>query len=129
MGYYTNFSLAIRTAITKAKAREIIGMINRICTQSEDEDDWAFVLEDDWFSTPSLKTEDKGEKIWNIVSRDEMKWYDWEDDMKDIAHQYPEVEFELEGSGEDKDDWWIALFKGNRSQVKYCTAPIDEWED
>ena len=58
-----------------------------------------------------------------------MKWYDCEEDMKEIAKKYPAIEFRVEGSGEDKDDWWVALFKGDRYQIKYAEPPIDEWED
>lgn len=31
--------------------------------------------------------------------------------------------------GADKDDWWVALFKGDKFQIRYCVPPIDEWED
>ena len=31
--------------------------------------------------------------------------------------------------GADKDDWWVALFKGDRYQIKYVEPPIEEWED
>ena len=57
------------------------------------------------------------------------KWYDWEESMTALTKEFPDVEFYLEGNGENKDDWWIALFKGDRKQVKYCSPPIDEWED
>ena len=49
--------------------------------------------------------------------------------MYQLANEFPYVEFRLEGRGEDRDDWWVALFKGERHQVKYCSPPDDEWED
>ena len=122
MGYYTNFSIEIRKAITRAEAKEIIFEINRaVNPQLENEKDGIFVLMDD------SSIEDNEKAIWEVDGDDEMKWYDWREDMKDIAQKYPDIEFRLEGNGEDKDDWWVALFKGDKFQIKYCVPPIDEW--
>lgn len=124
MGYYTNFSIDIRTAITRAEARDITEAINRtICPTIETEDDWFFSLDD------YSGIEDDEKATWELIPYDMMKWYDWEEDMKEIAKKYPAIEFRVEGSGEDKDDWWVALFKGDRYQIKCVEPPIDEWED
>ena len=124
MGYYTNFSIDIRTAITRAEAKDIVAAINRaICPTIENEDDWLFSLDD------YSGIEDDEKATWELIPYDMMKWYDWEEDMKEIAKKYPAIEFRVEGSGEDKDDWWVALFKGDRFQIKYAEPPIDEWED
>ena len=124
MGYYTNFSIDIRTAITRAEAKDIAAAINQtICPFAKTEDNWLFSLDD------YSGIEDDEKATWEITPYDAMKWYDWEKDMKDIASRYPEIEFKLEGHGEEREDWWVALFKGNRSQIKYCTAPISVWED
>ena len=124
MGYYTNFSIDIRTAITRAEAKDIAAAINRaICPTIENEDDWLFSLDD------YSGIEDDEKATWELIPDDIMKWYDWEKDMKEIAKKYPVIEFRVEGSGEDKDDWWVALFKGDRFQIKYAEPPIDEWED
>lgn len=124
MGYYTNFSIDIRTAITRAEARDITEAINRaICPTIENEDDWLFSLDD------YSGIEDDEKATWELIPYDMMKWYDWEEDMKEIAKEYPAIEFRVEGSGEDKDDWWVALFKGDRYQIKYVEPPIEEWED
>lgn len=124
MGYYTNFSIDIRTAITRAEAKDIAAAINQtISPFSKTEDNWLFSLDD------YSGIEDDEKATWELIPYDAMRWYDWEEDMKGIAKKYPAIEFRVEGSGEDKDDWWVALFKGDRYQIKYCTAPIDEWED
>lgn len=122
MGYYTRFSIEIRTAITKAEAKEITWAINRaIAPLVKNEEDWIFSLND------YAAAEDK--YTWDIMPYDELRWYDWEEDMREIAKKYPAIEFRVEGSGEDKDDWWVALFKGDRFQIKYVEPPIEEWED
>ena len=68
-------------------------------------------------------------KTWYLEPYDEMKWYDWNKDMSQFANEFPDVEFRLEGNGEDKDDWWVVPFKGKREQIKYCSPPSDRWED
>lgn len=124
MGYYTNFSIDIKTAITRAEAKDITEAINRaICPLIKSEDDWLFSLDD------YSGIEDDEKATWELIPYDMMKWYDWEEDMKEIAREYPAIEFRVEGSGEDKDDWWVALFKGDRYQIKYVEPPIEEWED
>lgn len=124
MGYYTNFSLEIMTAITRAEAKDIAATINRVIYPFlENKDEYPFSLDD------YSGIEDDEKATWELIPYDMMKWYDWKKDMEDIASWYPEIEFKLEGHGEDKEDWWVALFKGSRSQIRYCTAPISVWED
>ena len=53
-------------------------------------------------------------KTWYLEPHDGMKWYDWNKDMSQFANEFPDVEFHLEGDGEDKDDWWVVLFKGKK---------------
>ena len=49
--------------------------------------------------------------------------------MTAIAKKYPDIEFYLEGNGENRDDWWIALFKGDKKQITYCSPPLASWKD
>ena len=122
MAYYTDFSIEIRKAITKAEAKEIIFEINCAVTPGlENEDDGMFML------LNADYVEDNEKVIWEADVYDKIKWYDWREDMQDIAQKYPDIEFRLEGRGTDKDDWWVALFKGDKFQIKYCVPPIDEW--
>ena len=117
MGYYTRFNLEIRSEITKKTAEEIVKSINDKIGFK------CFTL-----YVPSY-IEDTDTVSWDIEAFDEMKWYEWENDMDEIAAQYPDIEFRIEGNGDDKEDWWIALYKGKRKQIKYATPPIDHWED
>ena len=118
MGYYTNFCIEIRSNITKETAKKIVKSINdKIgCTN--------FYLYE-----PRIEIKDTDETTWDIESDGEVKWYDWEYDMDKITTEYPDVEFRIEGRGEDRGDWWIALLKGKRKQIRYAAPPIDHWED
>lgn len=49
--------------------------------------------------------------------------------MRQLAREFPNVEFYLESHGENYGDWCIGLFKGDKYQIRYCEPPIDFWED
>ena len=115
MGYYTRFNLEVRTPVTRERAEQIANRLNAIIGWED-----CFELDD---------SEDTTLTNWSLETNGEMKWYDWEEDMSQLANEFPDVEFHLEGNGEDENDWWVALFKGKREQIKYCSPPSDEWED
>lgn len=117
MGYYTSFYLTIRSKITKERAKQIISRLNEIMN-------WEAFKLDSYEYTP---IDEIG--WWDAFPNDTIKWYNWEENMTTLANEFPDVEFCIEGSGEDRDDWWIALFKGERKQIKYCSPPSDEWDD
>lgn len=58
----------------------------------------------------------------NLETYDEAKWYNHEDDMKEISKLFPDVLFELHGEGEENDDMWIQYFKDGKTQL--CMAQI-----
>lgn len=74
-----------------------------------------------------LANEEVFEEEYKGCALGEAKWYDWFKDMQKIAIRYPEYNFELSGEGEEKEDWWVALFKGPKSCVNYATPPSSEW--
>lgn len=70
MGYYTRFSIEIRTAITKAEAKEIAWAINRaIAPLVKNEEDWFFTLDD----YESANVEDDEKATWDLMPYDELK--------------------------------------------------------
>lgn len=119
MGYYTRFDIEIKTPMTRECAEQIV---NRLNTIIGDKDCFEITDSDGGFEDATLAT-------WNLEPYDDMKWYDWKEDMSQLADEFPDVEFRVEGDGEDRDDWWVALFKGERKQIKYCSPPSDMWDD
>lgn len=61
-------------------------------------------------------------KINDDFTLNEVRWYDWEKDMKEISKTFPNYRFTLDGNGEDNDDIWRAYFINGKSQV--CKAKI-----
>lgn len=117
MGYYTNFSITIKAGITRATAELICERLNELIGWEE-------------FSvyagnSPLMEERDS----WEFEPYGELKWHDWEVHMTMLANQFNEVEFRVEGIGEDQEDWWVALFKGDKKQIRYCSRPVDLWEN
>lgn len=39
----------------------------------------------------------------------ELKWYNVESDIAAVCKDFPEIDFVLEGEGEDRYDWWVIV--------------------
>lgn len=61
---------------------------------------------------------------------DNLKWYEWKEDMKQLSSEWPNVLFILEGDGEESGDMWKAWFRNGRSykleaKIVFETAKVD----
>lgn len=56
---------------------------------------------------------------------DEMKWYDWREDMKMLSQEWPNVLFALSGDGEEHD-LWKAWFRNGRMAEAEARIVYDE---
>lgn len=107
MGYYTYFSLYVEND-DKIK-RQIAEDLYRII----------------WDEKCDLYSKDEYQDIdYNDdIFCEDLKWYDWYDDMIDISKKYPNCLFHLEGFGEDHDDWWEAHFKNGHGYQQMAIIP------
>ena len=102
MGYYTNYNLSVRPRKNGMYfTKDTISALNLAVSQLEVFDDGSF--------------EDSG---WRAYA----KWYDYEDDMIALSAKFPDILFELNGDGEESEDFWIEYFCGGRHQ--YCPGKI-----
>ena len=98
MGYYTCYNLTIHNQTEERKktisnwARENIGFFN-------------------W-----IKTEDPEQTIEDNLMNDSYKWYTHSYDMLELSKRFPDVFFELEGDGEERDDFWKEYYYNGESQ-------------
>lgn len=56
------------------------------------------------------------------IEGDSMKWYEYDEDMRELSKQFPDFLFTLEGDGEDPDDLWRAYYHNGKCQ--HCPARI-----
>ncbi|MBO7462008.1 MAG: hypothetical protein J6T96_05385 [Bacteroidales bacterium] len=111
MGYYTQFDL---TVIDKndeiPSADKMIEMGNKLSEMSE---------EFSYFS--------KGTDIRSMISTNEMKWYEYFEDMEDFSKEFPEYMFILSGYGEERNDTWIAHFQNGKWQQRDSEIIYDDF--
>lgn len=105
MGYYTDFKLTLVTPVVE----------DEVCPESKvyKEIKKAFLKV---FGEEDTRDFTYFDELVQIGCN--WKWYNWEEDMKTIAKLFPNVHFTLEGEGEEREDWWIAEFYGNRSCIR-----------
>lgn len=116
MSYYTFYELEIRDKITFAGVKEILKSLNKKIG-------WElFALEAADENFDPSETD-----YWDVSTVDEAKWYDWNKDMLELSKEFPDILFGLEGRGEEKLDWWYALFKDGTTTTNYCEPPSTVW--
>lgn len=64
---------------------------------------------------PYIFTED-------FETQDVTKWYEEEEDMREISAMFPDIRFAIHGEGEDSGDIWDAYYLDGKRQ--YCPAII-----
>lgn len=79
-------------------------------------------IEVDFYNKFGKKFDLSEEDPFYSLSREELKWYDHENDMIEFSKQHPTVKFELYGDGEDSDDHWVEYFWNGEHQ--YCGSVI-----
>lgn len=101
MGYYTYYSCYVidEDSYGKEKIKRAANQLAKMLGETKEVEDFDF------------------------VSWDEMKWYEHEDDMKKLSKEFPDMVFELNGSGEDSEDIWKGYFMNGESY--YCSGHIE----
>lgn len=100
-----------------------------------------------YYTRYDLKVDSQDEKLWEFLENDETasnygslisfvngqsdscKWYDHEEEMKDVSKKFPDVLFTLEGEGEESDDIWKKYFKNGKMQSCYAKITFDEYDE
>jgi hypothetical protein len=57
--------------------------------------------------------------IGSYTPGDSIKWYDYDDHMKNLSKMFPEVTFSLDGSGEEQGDVWKTIYKNGETIKSY----------
>jgi len=107
MGYYTRFDLDVQDS-TEEQDKEITKEIYKI-----------FGIEEDF----------NEESFYGEFFEEEMKWYDYQKDMKKLSKKFPELLFELSGAGEEQGDLWYAWFKNGKMQYEKAQVMFGEFDE
>jgi hypothetical protein len=81
-----------------------------------------------------MKTVDEKSNLYYAVdedgsSVDEIKWYNHEEEMKELSKKFPDIVFRLHGEGEENDDIWYKYFKNGKMQSCYATLHFDDYSE
>jgi len=109
MGYYTSY----RLKIFEAERHQLNLFETKVVT-------WSPEIEEAYSNHPGVDyAVDNTGKTY-----DQVKWYDYHDDMIAHSKKYPGLVFQLYGEGEESGDIWCEYFHNGKS-VRH-EAP--EWE-
>jgi len=51
------------------------------------------------------------------IETDEIKWYEWQTDLKELSVHFPHVTIDAEGYGEENGDIWKARVRNGEAEV------------
>jgi len=60
---------------------------------------------------------------------DSVKWYDHDDDMRELSAYYPNVTFILEGEGEESGDIWRKYYRNGKAQEVYAEIVFADFDE
>lgn len=112
MGYYTfyNVNAEVPMNFSKDEALEMIKKVNDFLSER-----------DIPLNSHAFEPYDYNKHCFMIVE-DEMKWYEYVDDMKEVSLLVPDVKFTVYGNGEESEDIWYHYFLNG--QDCYCPVKI-----
>lgn len=100
MGYYSYYELEVEGP--KEQLEKLTKLLNN-------EGDWHF---------PYYEVH----RAYFEEHRDSTKWYEYQDDLKRLSLEFPNLLFTLKRSGEETGDLEMSYYKGGKMQV--CPAKI-----
>lgn len=109
MGYYTRYSLEV---INDSDSPNYNAEYDRDVMQAgeSDEDFVSEYVGSSW------------------IFEDTCKWYDHDDNMRDISKNYPGVLFILSGEGEESGDIWKAYYRDGKCQFTKAELSFEKFD-
>ena len=119
MGYYTRFALSTRE--NKYKVMDIMLYMKKKLAENDCFYPFNYKIDNLLFNENSTD--------FTFDFCDEVKWYEYHEEMIKLSKQFPETVFCLYGEGEEGGDMWHRYYKNGKSQ--YCPAKIvfDEYDE
>lgn len=84
---------------------------------------------DDWIAQWIRQNEDANYALNSDGSAKEAaRWYNYEDDLKKLSSEFPNLLFELYGEGEEQTDIWKCYFFAGKIQHAKAKIIIDDFD-
>ena len=113
------YILKIRTPITYTRANEVLERVNELIGGT-----YLGLLVPAKIFLKGESSEDK--IVWETEEYEPFIWDNWEEDMKIVANEFPDIDFSLDIIG--TKDWTIGLFKGAACQITHAIPPLQDWK-
>jgi hypothetical protein len=98
MGYYTRFTIKIKTKLEKQNWLEIYDL-NEAMFEVNEEHKHVF--------------DNTGDEIYSDGG---IKWYDYHEDMVKLSKMFPNLVLQVDGEGEETGDIWRTFWKNGKYQ-------------
>lgn len=99
MGYYTKYVISTKSELTDEMVESLTNL-TRYEFDTNDNEMWA-----------------------------DIKWYDYESEMKIFSSKFPNTIFIVKGQGEEQSDRWMEYWKNGKSQNAYLRIEYDEFDE
>src|SRR5690242_16095240 len=63
------------------------------------------------------------------IFEEDVKWYEWVNDMKKYSLQYPEIMFQVQRTGEENGDIEVGYFKNGKVQLTKAVFTFDPFDE
>ena len=131
MGYYTQFKISVNGKLenkqrvaelekAKKEAEVLTGKLKELALAAV-EKELNFEKNIDIQKVVS-------DKIGYNPFEEETKWYNHENDMREISKQFPDIIFQLNGEGEESGDIWVKYFVNGKMQTASAKITFDGFD-
>lgn len=125
MGYYTFFQLKMQDNNGKPLCMEKIDEINRAFLGIEYFGAGCRIEDYENYEERGRKSSTIEDYINDFINDyifgEDMKWYDWLEDMTNLSKKFPDIRFILKGEGEDRSyDTWVCYFLNGKYQQEFA---------
>lgn len=125
MGYYTKYKLEIDPKISKRE--DVITFLKFFYEENNYYFPFSFTFSKSQIDKFLLGTAKMSLKEFGYG--EETKWYDHEEEMKQLSSQLPGYIFTLKGFGEENEDIWTKYFKNGKIQKAFAKIELDEFDE
>lgn len=119
MGYVTDYTL---TTHQKIKIADFVEKVKEIGFN------YVFSEEIEYLEL-DIKDNPNCEQTLEIASTESYKWYENEDDMKELSKAFPDIVFMLHGEGEEPGDLWLSYHKNGKVQRENAKITYGEFNE